>query len=259
MKTEYQEYFKYLEGLKDKQEIVNYRNVNQYLELYSFSSNLIDIMPCALYITDYVEQKYLFMSKYCENIVGYSQEEFMSMGLKWIFSSMHPEDKQTFSSKTFSAFLNYCKTIEDKDLSKYRFSVNYRVKRRDGNYVHILQQYIILERDSERNPLLNLGVCTDITHHKRDNLIVFTVSKFDDKGHEVTVFSQIDTTKNYNISKREIEILIYIVQGYSSCEIADKLSLSPYTVRAHRRNILNKVECTNTAELSRFAITNGLI
>lgn len=56
-----------------------------------------------------------------------------------------------------------------------------------------------------------------------------------------------------NISKREIEIVRLITQGFTSQEIADKLHLSTYTVNTHRRNILRKLELKNTAMLVQYA------
>lgn len=52
------------------------------------------------------------------------------------------------------------------------------------------------------------------------------------------------------LSKREKEIALLIAQGYTSSEIADKLFLSLLTVNTHRRNLINKLNLNNTAQLS---------
>ncbi len=48
---------------------------------------------------------------------------------------------------------------------------------------------------------------------------------------------------------KELEVIRLIVDGYSSSEISQKLSISDETVKVHRRNIRNKTGATNTVEL----------
>lgn len=61
------------------------------------------------------------------------------------------------------------------------------------------------------------------------------------------------------ISEREIEILKYICDGFTNKEIGEKLNISDRTVDSHRRNLLQKTGCKNSAELVKYAFTNNLI
>jgi DNA-binding CsgD family transcriptional regulator len=61
------------------------------------------------------------------------------------------------------------------------------------------------------------------------------------------------------LSKREIEILKLLTHGLSSREIADKLMISYYTVRTHRKNILKKLDKKNTAEMISYTLLHNLI
>ncbi|MDY0199621.1 MAG: response regulator transcription factor [Tenuifilaceae bacterium] len=60
-----------------------------------------------------------------------------------------------------------------------------------------------------------------------------------------------------DLTKRELEVLIYICMGLSNLEIADQLFISKRTVDKHRENILFKTQSKNTAELVVYAIKNG--
>lgn len=51
-----------------------------------------------------------------------------------------------------------------------------------------------------------------------------------------------------NLSKRELEILRHLAKGYQYKEIADMLSLSVLTVRAHIRNIYEKLQVHSRTE-----------
>ena len=61
------------------------------------------------------------------------------------------------------------------------------------------------------------------------------------------------------LSSREREVLQMIAEGKTNKEIASTLSLSVYTVDAHRGRIMEKLNLHSMGELVRFAMRNGLI
>ena len=61
------------------------------------------------------------------------------------------------------------------------------------------------------------------------------------------------------LTRREIEVLQFIVQGYTNSQIAEKLSISPRTVEFHRANIMDKLHLKSRVGLVRYASENGLI
>lgn len=64
--------------------------------------------------------------------------------------------------------------------------------------------------------------------------------------------------ENTNLTRREVDIISFIAQGYSNKNIADLLYISEYTVKAHRRNLKAKLNLSNTADITRFAIKTGI-
>lgn len=61
------------------------------------------------------------------------------------------------------------------------------------------------------------------------------------------------------LTGREREVLQMIAEGKTNKEVAATLTLSVYTVEAHRGKIMEKLNLHSTGELVRFAIRNGLI
>jgi DNA-binding CsgD family transcriptional regulator len=55
-----------------------------------------------------------------------------------------------------------------------------------------------------------------------------------------------------NLSKRELEIISYIVRGLSYSEIADKLYISKLTVHTHVKNVYRKLGTKSRLELYRY-------
>ena len=62
-----------------------------------------------------------------------------------------------------------------------------------------------------------------------------------------------------SLSKREIEIIREIAKGLTTKQIAEKLFISYYTIETHRKNILSKLQLTNTAEVILYASQSGLL
>ena len=61
------------------------------------------------------------------------------------------------------------------------------------------------------------------------------------------------------LTEREREVLKMTVEGLTSAEIGEKLSLSARTVETHRQNMMNKLDIKNQVDLIRFALRHGII
>ena len=63
---------------------------------------------------------------------------------------------------------------------------------------------------------------------------------------------------NARLSQREIQVLHLVAEGCSSSNIAQRLQLSSSTVEVHRRNIMHKLNLHSIADLTKYAIRNGI-
>lgn len=64
---------------------------------------------------------------------------------------------------------------------------------------------------------------------------------------------------NAQLTSREIEILRFICQSFTSKEISEKLNISLKTVETHRKNLMLKTGSTNSVALMKFAYDNQLV
>ncbi|MEI2581423.1 response regulator transcription factor [Scytonema sp. PRP1] len=62
-----------------------------------------------------------------------------------------------------------------------------------------------------------------------------------------------------NLSQRELEVLRLMVEGLSNPEIAQKLYLSPNTVKTHVRGIMNKLSVDDRVQAAVVALRSGLV
>lgn len=61
------------------------------------------------------------------------------------------------------------------------------------------------------------------------------------------------------LSPREREILQFVVEGYSSAEIAQRIYLSPKTVETYRSRLMKKLDIGDIPRLVRYAMKHRLI
>ncbi|MCY7356038.1 MAG: LuxR C-terminal-related transcriptional regulator [Rudanella sp.] len=71
--------------------------------------------------------------------------------------------------------------------------------------------------------------------------------------------SPVKNTRRSKLSKKEKEILQFLVEGMSSREIAEKLQLSVRTVDNHRANMMRRLQVRNAAELVKTAVEEKLL
>jgi DNA-binding NarL/FixJ family response regulator len=71
--------------------------------------------------------------------------------------------------------------------------------------------------------------------------------------------SKAELSEAASITKREKQILQLLAQGKTTAAIAAELFLSPLTVDTHRKNLLQKFDVKNTAELLMAAVQQKLL
>ncbi|MCQ6958925.1 response regulator transcription factor [Mucilaginibacter aquariorum] len=90
-------------------------------------------------------------------------------------------------------------------------------------------------------------LCNELALRLLDKLLRMPENKFD-----VHI-------KDIEISKREVEILSLVSEGFTNQEIADKLFTSKRTIEGHRQDLIAKTGTRNTAALIRYAVLNSII
>ncbi|MBR6446808.1 MAG: response regulator transcription factor [Prevotella sp.] len=70
---------------------------------------------------------------------------------------------------------------------------------------------------------------------------------------------QMPTTKEKNLTNREVEVLSLIVQGFINKEIADRLNIGLTTVITRRKNIMEKLGVRSVSALTIYAVMNGYV
>jgi NarL family two-component system response regulator LiaR len=62
-----------------------------------------------------------------------------------------------------------------------------------------------------------------------------------------------------DLTKREREVLTLMIEGLNNTQIAERLTVSPSTIKSHVSNILSKLGATSRTEAVTFALRNRIV
>ncbi len=65
--------------------------------------------------------------------------------------------------------------------------------------------------------------------------------------------------KGTNLTSRELEVIKWIAGGESNKQVASRLNISIKTVEKHRQHLMEKLSIHDTAALTRYAVSHGIV
>ncbi|KQT35538.1 LuxR family transcriptional regulator [Chryseobacterium sp. Leaf405] len=160
-----------------------------------------------------------------------------------ILKKIHPDDKLKKYIHELR-FFQLLESLKNEERADYSVLSRMRIKDKDDNYRFI--QHRMFYFYSEFNKKLRFALCLyNIALDQSKVLPSEFLIINSEKGNIV-----VEDKLNYKniLSKRELEILKLIGEGFTSKEIADFLSISVNTVSRHRQNILIKLNVKNSVK-----------
>jgi DNA-binding CsgD family transcriptional regulator len=214
--------------------------------------------PSLTVITDLRLSQYVYVTKNCEQLLGFTADEFLRKGIEFGLSLIHPEDINDYH-KALKFVWDFLLALPPAKRKYYKTSADFRIRTRTGIYRRMLQQNTALQTDKSGNILLLLMVLTDISHLKKETGVSAAIISTENEGYLVWDAKDTGLKNQVAFSKRERELIKFLAEGFSTKQIADRLNLSEYTVSTHRRNMLDKTKLPNARALVSYAINHGML
>ena len=63
----------------------------------------------------------------------------------------------------------------------------------------------------------------------------------------------------FGLTERELDVLNYLMQGLTNREIADKITVTHHTVKAHVASIIRKLDAKNRLDVAMIARSHSII
>ena len=220
------------------------------------TNSIISTGPFSYYIIDFFDMSLSHISPSLYEMHGFHPD---TITFNDVLGAIHPDDIE-FVVKA-EAFLTrfFNENVSREKLLNYKISYSHRCRVKNGEYVLYNHQALMLTMDDSGGYGKSLNIHTRIDHLSNFNTYKISLIGLNGEPSFMNLSLDEDNKENNEFSKREIDIIKLIGSGLNTTEIAEKLFISPLTVKKHRNNILSKSGSKNTAELIKNCIIQGLI
>ncbi|KXK27660.1 MAG: regulatory protein LuxR [Bacteroidetes bacterium OLB12] len=235
--------------------------IDSLLNSFEVKAEGVPVQTPLFYVLDYVNKKYLHIAPSVASILGYTNTQLLESGPGFYMNLWHPDDLAVYSNKVVPATVKFIKEKSNSTSVLYAVSHNHRIKNAYGNWLMFLQRSSYIWSDTGEI-IGAFGFSIDITHYKESLSIIHTIERIDINFNPLEsepCYKMIYYPDSAIFSKREMQVLRAIYNGQNSKKIADSLCISLNTVHIHRKNLLAKSNCTNTAELIQYSLKQGLL
>ncbi|MCC6401963.1 MAG: response regulator transcription factor [Flavobacteriales bacterium] len=177
------------------------------------------------------------------------------MDLPLIYGTWHPEDAPYLAAITEHTGRELTRMQPPMRPFEVTLTLDYRVRKANGDYIKVQRQTTVFSVDEATNRTIStFSLCRDISNLKTSNRVGW---QWEGRGAEKLAFPEFADGLQYRPTPREMEVLKRMVQGQASKAIAQALHISMHTVNTHRRNLLDRTGCRNSAELVRLSTEQG--
>lgn len=201
-----------------------------------------------------------YIDENVKNILGIDSKDF---NLELFFNRVHPEDLEKLHLKEDTARCFLYEKIAPAEIPFYKVVYLLRLKDMSGNFKTILHQSRAITVSDDGKIQQVLTVHSDVTflnipfNHNISFISQEFPSFFATEKEGKYLYNQ--GIKQNKFTKREIEVLKKIAKGKIYSQIADELFVAKNTINFHRKNILRKSGCKNSAQLIAQCVKEGLI
>lgn len=229
---------------------------NHQISFNELTNSIVSTGPFSFYIIDFYDMSLSHISDSLYEMHGFDP---YTVSFNDVLGAIHPDDMGfVIEAEEFLTKFFIEKVGRDK-LMRYKISYSHRARLKNGDYVLFNHQALMLTLDENGGYGKSLNIHTRIDHLSKVPTYKISLIGLHGEPSYMNINLKGNADTPVSLSKREIDIIKNIAEGLNSAEIADKLFIAESTVKKHRKNILLKSECKNTAQLVKTCILQGLI
>jgi DNA-binding CsgD family transcriptional regulator len=239
--------------------LLSKEEIKKYIRSAVFFEELLQFNKTGIFVIEYRTWSYLFCSSNLKEITGYDAADALKYGPTFTLSHVHTDDLAV-QEKAHRMSVEIFNKLHPDEKGKYKFAFTFKHNNPDGREITILQTSIFLKWDERGRPLVKLILASDISAYKENRDVVFFVSRLNPDGkNELLLQKNLTSRADCVLSSREIGIVELIAAGHSNKTIAERLGISVHTVKNHRKTILKKLGCKNSAQVITLAMLYGFL
>jgi DNA-binding CsgD family transcriptional regulator len=207
---------------------------------------------------DYRDMSLPFFTENIEDLSGYSAEFLRANGLAGVISALHPDDAKehvAFNNLFLEVFQKASITEKKTFEQSYTLRWMHKITQKEIWFFTKAKPYLI---DEKGNFIYDLHIGLLITNNEHLKGYDWSYSYVMDNGAKVTQHKDTAQRKDLDLSKKEKEVALLLLEGLDSQEIANRMFISINTVFTHRKKILKKLGAKNSNDLMKILISNKL-
>ncbi|WP_128548850.1 helix-turn-helix transcriptional regulator [Larkinella soli] len=187
-----------------------------------------------------------FLSRKAAEFWGMPEEELARKTCHDMEAMIHPDDLEGYLLCK-RRMIELQKKLRPTEALHYRFAIQFRLRsQRHQPYRHVYGE--VLTYLDSHNRTAQAMMYRDASADRVSDRVQLSWFRTQGLGYQ-KVGSYIPAAADQELTLREEEIMHLIKDGFSSKEIADRLSISLNTVKNHRKNLLRKTQSRNMADL----------
>ena len=233
---------------QDTQQTANYLETIQAFSRVTYDS---------IYVIDYEKKGFEYVSDNPLFLSGNTAKEVQDMGYEF-YAKYVPQDDLALLLKINTIGFDFLDSIPIHERKEYTIVYDFHLLSSEGKPILINQKLTPLFLTEEGK--IWKAICI-VSLSKNQHAGNITINKKDGSARFIYDLARDIWQKQDKIilSDREKEILQYGIRGYSVSEMAEKLFISPNTIKFHRKKLFEKLDVSTISEAISYVTLNELI
>ncbi len=245
-------FFKFLSQYQFDERLLDYTVMQEHIKLLNVLS---EISNSGIQVFDMNKKETIYLSSNFGKMLGYMPADYEGLNHLFFQSKIHPEE-QTQLALNGIATLKIFTAFSREEKLNHKVIDEYRMLNAGNKYVRVIEQYQVLELDKAGQIWLLFSIVDISPNQESENFTRPQLLNFK-TGNLISL--EMPQKPELELSKREVEILKLVKDGFLSKEISSRLSISVHTVNTHRQRLLKKLNANNSHEAVVFASKFGLL
>ncbi|MDE6277940.1 MAG: LuxR C-terminal-related transcriptional regulator [Muribaculaceae bacterium] len=232
---------------------LDYRRAEEYvLTADAFSRTTYQ----SVYLIDYYKKDFLYVSPNPMFLCGLSPKQVKDLGYRFYIDYVPEDEQQLLLDINRSGFV-FMKNIPPEERKDWHIQYDFHILN-GGHPVLVNHKLTPLALTSDGQIWLALCVVSASSHAAPGHIEAHHAGSSEYFEYNLTTHRW-DKRTMPSLTDTEKTVITLSIQGYTMAEIADRICLSPDTIKKYRQRIFEKLEVHNISEAIITAANNKLI
>ena len=211
----------------------------------------------SIYVIDYSDMSFEYVSDNPLFLCGYSPKQVREMGYDFYFQHV-PANELKLLEQINEAGFDFFEKLPADSKKEYSITYDFHLLDKTGKNILINHKLTPLFLTGELKLWKAMCIVSLSRHQQAGNVFIKRQGSGEMWELEMENMVWIKSLKP-SLSEREIEVLRLYAQGLTISQIADKLFVSPDTVKYYRRRIFERLSVNSIVEALAAAVNSQLI